>query len=86
MGLNYVAPNMLAWFPSYGAMSEWYAVPADPRNPGRVLFADEMSGALWLSTEAGLDWRVVFRNPALLASTQTLKDSSPWLLRTRILR
>ena len=62
MGLNYVAPNMLAWMPSYGTLSEWYAVAADPRNPGRVLFADEMSGALWLSTEAGLDWRVVFRN------------------------
>jgi uncharacterized protein (TIGR03437 family) len=62
VGLNYVAPNMLAWFSSYGAMSEWYAVAADPRNPGRVLFADEMSGALWLSTEAGLDWKVVFRD------------------------
>jgi len=65
VGLNYVAPNMLAWMPSYGTLSEWYAVAADPRNPGRVLFADEMTGALWLSTEAGLDWRVVFRNQAV---------------------
>jgi uncharacterized protein (TIGR03437 family) len=61
-GLHYVAANMSAWFPIYGPMPEWYAVAADPRNPGRVLFADEMFGGLWLSTEAGLDWRVVFRN------------------------
>ena len=62
VGLNYLAANMSAWFPIYGPTGEWYAVAADPRNPGRVLFADEMSGALWLSTEAGLNWRVVFRN------------------------
>jgi uncharacterized protein (TIGR03437 family) len=62
VGLDYLAANMSAWFPIYGPTTEWYAVAADPRNPGRVLFADEMSGALWLSTEAGLDWRVVFRN------------------------
>jgi photosystem II stability/assembly factor-like uncharacterized protein len=35
VGLNYLAANMSAWFPIYGPTSEWYAVSADPRNPGR---------------------------------------------------
>ena len=62
IGLNYMPPNMRQWYQVWGPFGGGYAVAADPRNPGRVLFADEMSGALLLSSSYGRDWRVVFRN------------------------
>jgi uncharacterized protein (TIGR03437 family) len=61
-GLNYPAGTQ-------GALREWYGVAVDPRDPRKVLFADEMTGILLLSNEAGLNWRVVFRQPDVDGNT-----------------
>lgn len=61
IGLNYPTGAL-------GTMSEWYGVAVDPHDPRKVLFADEMSGTLWLSREAGLNWRVVFQQPDVVGN------------------
>lgn len=61
IGLNYPAGTQ-------GPLAEWYGVAVDPHNPRRVLFADQMSGLLLLSDQAGLNWRVVFQQPDVVGN------------------
>jgi len=65
-GLNYVPRNIRDWgFPGPWPFGDWYAVAVDPGNPARVLFADEIHGLLFLSSDRGRDWKIVFRHPGV---------------------
>ena len=44
-------------------LAEWYSVALNPAVPSTVLIADEFTGTLFRSTDNGLNWKEVFRNP-----------------------